>query len=352
VIGGVLVAGLLCEIILRAKVQMENEGVLSAQLDTGLKIPSDRNVTLIHLIRFSAQPSIIYELRPNLSVFFLGQACTTNSIGFRSPEPADGDGGRRIVGIGDSVMFGWGVSDEQTYLAVLEEELDHRLGPLGGTVINTAVPGYNAVMEVETLEHRGLRFRPDVVIMNFVGNDLYLPNFIRSKKKVFDLGRSHFVDFLRRSTGVGWHKSDWTQLRLAGVESVPPEESTGFGRSLNPDDVPPQYRDMVGWPAYSRTMTRLAEMSREHGFEVIWLSTAPGMGASKKRAMAIARDLGFTVVDAGPSLDEYMNLHDIQSFIGSALTISATDPHPSALSHKIIAAVLLEHFGPGGTDVS
>jgi len=66
--------------------------------------------------------------------------------------PARAAGTFRVVGIGDSAMFGSGVSDGENHLAILERIVGRRFPGLKVETINTAVPGYNTIMEVETLK--------------------------------------------------------------------------------------------------------------------------------------------------------------------------------------------------------
>lgn len=83
----------------------------------------------------------------------------------RSLEPAPGV--RRILGLGDSLTFGQGVREEETYLAVAER----RLGP-GVEVINAGVPTWNLVQELEWLETHGLALHPETITLGFFVNDL------------------------------------------------------------------------------------------------------------------------------------------------------------------------------------
>jgi hypothetical protein len=66
------------------------------------------------------------------------------------------DGHVRIVGIGDSVLFGSGVAHGDTFLAVLENLLAAALPGRRVSTVNTGVPGYNTTMEVATLEQKCL----------------------------------------------------------------------------------------------------------------------------------------------------------------------------------------------------
>ena len=81
-------------------------------------------VTLGQIILKSSDPRVVYELRPRLDVTFAGSRLTTADDGHRGrdvarPKPASS---YRVVGIGDSYMFGQGVSDDETYLARLSSQ--------------------------------------------------------------------------------------------------------------------------------------------------------------------------------------------------------------------------------------
>src|SRR5690349_15789398 len=64
----------------------------------------------------------------------------TNSLGLRGPEVAE-DGTARILAVGDSCTFGWGVAEGQSYPVQLETVLDRTLGAHRYQVINAGVPG-------------------------------------------------------------------------------------------------------------------------------------------------------------------------------------------------------------------
>src|SRR5262249_1192238 len=95
----------------------------------------------------SDDPAMIFELKPDADGCwdYYGLRIRTNHAGQRSsrdyarPKPP---GTLRIVGLGDSLMFGYGVEYEQTYAHLLEEELTKRLGrPV--EFVDLAVGGYN-----------------------------------------------------------------------------------------------------------------------------------------------------------------------------------------------------------------
>jgi len=109
---------------------------------------------------------------------------STNAHGQRDIERTiDKEPGvKRIILLGDSVVEGFGIREiDDTISRRLE-----RLHPDGGVeVLNFGVSAYCTLAEVELLEVKGLEFRPDVVVLLFVGND-----FDNFNREAFALDRT------------------------------------------------------------------------------------------------------------------------------------------------------------------
>src|SRR6187549_158095 len=132
------------------------EGRLDRDLSS-LKVPAPgSSVTLGQIIRRSDNPRIVYELRPRLDVVFQGARMTTSDAGFRGRDVAapKSPDAYRMIGIGDSYMFGQGVADEETYLARLPGLINNSRPGERVETVNLAVPGFNTAMEVELLRAR------------------------------------------------------------------------------------------------------------------------------------------------------------------------------------------------------
>src|SRR4029079_19356654 len=100
----------------------------------------------------------------------------------------------RIVGGGDSSLFGLGVPFEDRGLKVLERHLNERSRAQKFEVINFAVPGYNTAMEAETFVQRCLEYSPDLVLLNFNTNDYDVPGFMRLPDDLATLRKSYLFD--------------------------------------------------------------------------------------------------------------------------------------------------------------
>ena len=96
----------------------------------------------------------------------------TNEMGLRERPIGPKQPGRaRILMLGDSVLFGWGVRAEDTCSRQLETLLRTRDG-IDAETINSGVVGYNSYQEMTFLETRGGRIQPDAVVLLYVDNDV------------------------------------------------------------------------------------------------------------------------------------------------------------------------------------
>ncbi len=73
----------------------------------------------------------------------------------------------RIMALGDSFTFGFGVEVEQTYPKQLEQLLNDRGGGAEYEVINAGFPGYSTVQELRYFEEEGRHLEPDLVLIEF-----------------------------------------------------------------------------------------------------------------------------------------------------------------------------------------
>jgi lysophospholipase L1-like esterase len=335
----VLLTALGLELALRVQAAYQNRKLLQRALERPPDIPADRQVELGHIVRLSPNPRLVYELVPNLEVLFRGQWTTLNASGFRGPElrEAKGPGVVRIVGLGDSVMFGWGVSDGKEYLARLAEQLNRVHKERRWEVANLAVPGYNTVMEVETLRTKGLRLSPDLVVLGYCGNDLNLPSFIRDERDPWSLRESFLAGLVRaRLARVSGERDPSGLTKGEGAE-----ELRGF--EDDPGRVPRAYADMVGRDAFVRALRELEALSREHGFEVL-IVAYPTVPPSVRPTLEAQK---LPVLDTADLVRAFLRGHGGGPFKGSALTLGE-DPHPSPEGHELIADALLDRLSASG----
>src|SRR4051794_29725531 len=111
--------------------------------------------------------------KPNFSSSSFGNVpIQTDEHGFRDTGHkliTDQNGVVRIAGIGDSVMWGTGVNEEDSILGFLEKNLKM---VSSYEVINASVVGYSTYQELLYLKKYVLPLKPDVVLVNYCENDL------------------------------------------------------------------------------------------------------------------------------------------------------------------------------------
>ena len=95
----------------------------------------------------------------------------TNALGYRGRELTvpKVPGVTRVVCLGGSTTYGWGVEPNETFASFLQNLLDQRV-PGKFAVFNLGSPGYTS-FQGRLLMERMIAYRPDVVVCNFGNND-------------------------------------------------------------------------------------------------------------------------------------------------------------------------------------
>jgi hypothetical protein len=207
-----------------------------------------------------------WEPRPGAVALIEGHRTTINADGLRGTlHPHARTPGRpRLLLLGDSVAFGFGVADEETFAADLEKD--------GYEVVNLAVPGYGTDQELLRLEHEGASYRPDLVLLHFCLQNDFVDNGSRvyfydglHPKPYFTLEGGALVphlDHLRLSpfarAGLFLHERSFLFNRVAGRgEPVAADWAERRARVL--DDT------LAARNLTVRLVARVAEVARAQG---------------------------------------------------------------------------------------
>ena len=126
---------------------------------------------------------LFWVLKPGLDADFRGKRVRVNTLGFRGPEipsvkPPDT---LRIVCMGGSPTFGWGVEDVGTYPRLLEHALaSSKTVASHVQVINASVIGYSSLQGVRLFDQAIGVLNADWVIISYLVNDPSRHRFFRS----------------------------------------------------------------------------------------------------------------------------------------------------------------------------
>ncbi len=302
-----------------------------------------------NIVQASPYEGIVYELKPNLAGTFLGASLRTNAEGLRILENDSGkedgyskpDNTFRIIGLGDSSMFGWKVNMAETSLHVLENRLNQDVSDTNYEAINLSVPGYNTAIEVEVFLKKGLKYNPDLVILHFNTNDYSLPNFMKLPQSFSTLRKSYLLDFIYARYQLLRGKPE--EKTLASPVLGPVEKSEYLDESPT---IPRKYRYMVGKRGFLKAMDMLVAATEERSIPllVFVIKSTSDVETFRGRQLQLieqlSRERHFSLLNTYSYYAEYLNAHpehSVQDF-----HVSERDTHPSVLSHKIEAQALYD----------
>ena len=129
-------------------------------------------------LMFEYDPERFWKLRPGVHIDdpenTVWQGVVSNSLGYRSPEfdLLKPPGTIRIVCFGDSSTFGIGAEMEDSWPALLEDQLNDR-GEQRFQVINAGVPGYTSHQGFLHMRQEVDRLQPDIVFASYANNDFW-----------------------------------------------------------------------------------------------------------------------------------------------------------------------------------
>lgn len=348
VVGSILLTLLGIEIGLRI-LTIFDHNYLDNLMSKG-RISNNREMNLADIIRLNPDNKIVYELRPGTEGQFTGHHISINSLGMRDKERTltKPPGTFRILALGDSHTFGWGIKQEDAFPAVLEKLLVERAPSRKFEVMNLGVPGYNTVQEVQVFSTKAQELSPDLVIINFVLNDMDLPNFLATPPDPFSMNTSYLIDFIS-------HRSELLKGKFVlpvGLTPVAPEEETKQFR-MPEERIPVRFRALYGWDNMKEAYRRLAQICQKIHIPCILLLNMDDYhfrlrGDTPTVIPHYVRDLipfwqeeGYLVVDPQDRITTYLEQQGLDT---TAIWVSEKDSHSNAIRHRFIAEELLEQL--------
>jgi hypothetical protein len=236
-----------------------------------------------------------------------------NSFGFRDVEHSltKDQGVFRILGIGDSFTYGAGATYEGTYLSQLETMLNNRQGKHPKCeIIKAGISRYFPEAERMLLEHYGVAYSPDLILVGFVPNDIvdtYMgidsvkvdkSGFLKTveAEKLGSMGlffyiHSHFCRFLLRKY-LDYKLNQTYQLRWHDIY-----KENGFHEK--------------DWQKVEYEYTRMISIARHHNADIVFIHI-PQKGPwteehfyPPKRLSQWCTKNGIGFVDTLPAIIEY-----------------------------------------------
>lgn len=264
-----------------------------------------------------ADEQLVFRHKPSWETRYGNVRVTYNERGLRDrPVLPKAAGEYRILALGDSVTFGWGVNQDKTFSARLETLLEERLHrPV--RVINSGVGGYNTVQEMTYFKQEGIALQPDLVMLTYVQND------IEVNKGPFDpwaqssLWGKPFPDMVITMVGKLWF---YRLMHHTYNYAMPKLQQT-------PAATSPQKG--MGWRQSMAALRELVAMCEERKIPLILFFRRSHPEENKLLFEDVVRHAhGAQVKDMAPwynGLDEF------------TLVNSKVDGHPNAEGHRVMA---------------
>ena len=265
----------------------------------------------------SKNPKIGHVHRPGKEMELMDVNVSINSDGLRDKEYSrEKEDAYRIIFLGDSLTFGWGVEIDDTFQYILEEELS-RSSPT--EIINFGTGNYNTEQEVNLFFEKGVKYDPDKVVLFYFINDAEVTP---EKSGLWFLGYSHLISFY-------WSRINSLMNNLLASKSF--EE---YYNALYDEE-------QQGWINSKKALIELRDYCRENevAFQVVLLPELHDtdnviFGQVYDKISGFLQESGI----------DYMSLAKL--FKGQEnvieLWVSLDDAHPNDIAHRKIAESLVE----------
>jgi len=272
----------------------------------------------------SPNPLIGHTHKPNVDVKLMGVQVHINSDGFRDREfSLERNPKRRIVLLGDSIAFGWGVEQDKTFKNIIETELNKVLPT---EIINFGTGNYNTEQEVNLFLQKGLKYKPDQVVLFYTINDAEMTP---KKSKFWFLGYSQLVTFY------------WSKIHALISNHVQDQRYDWYYAQLYKED-------QSGWKHAQQAFLQLKEICQKNSIklQVIMLPELHKLDDypfKKEYTMVLSflKRNGIEAFDLTPYFSSYKN--------GRVLWVANDDAHPNAKAHRLIAQYALQVMQSTGT---
>jgi lysophospholipase L1-like esterase len=336
-------------------------------LEAGIRIasPQDLGFWDSHSFRRlqSTAPHFVENI-PRGRALFIGVPVAINSLGLRGEEIAvpKPPNTIRIVAVGDSITFGYGIPVDDTYAKALERRLNERVPDgMRYEVLNGGTLGGSLSDYLHFLNQKAEVIQPDVVLISLCLNDILLYSESGSVSEAGAQWHAWRMPWIRRFSHFLLRHSQLYMFGYAHLKSF----LCGSGaldinkvRGLNFVALaPPSEYQKQAWASSLGMLSRIAAFCREHGYRLVVVAFPMQMqlsaaelhfyrdkyhlrlgddtlsGDPQRRLQEFAFATGVTLVDLLPIYRGY-NPEDL--YLHTSM-IPADPTHPSIKGNQIAA---------------
>ena len=276
--------------------------------------------------------SLIYKHQSGLRKVYQKVEVRTNEIGLRERSIQEKHHGElRLLLLGDSITFGWGVRVEDTFSRKLEAILRKKVQPKV-TTINSGVGSYNTWQEYHFLKDYFDILEPDMVSLLYNSNDIQMvsPPFDPwSKRSLRQKSPPEVINILLRKS--------W----LCRLFIYYPLALAAYSKDTETDFV---HAQSVGRKQSMEYLKKMAIFCQERDipFVTFYYQGIGGMTKLDQSLLTEMTNIGKEFHFHVFKVQSYYNESEIPDVINSRI-----DPHPNEQGHQILADtmanLMLEH---------
>ncbi|TAJ21162.1 MAG: hypothetical protein EPO68_05335 [Planctomycetota bacterium] len=273
----------------------------------------------------------LFEHRKSLELSFTEFALHTDAHGLRVPERGAGprvprgterERALRVLCLGDSVTFAWGIEERDGWVRVLERTARARDGR-ALECLNAGHPKYNTIQEADWLAAHGDVLEPDAVVLTYVVND------VEDQYAVYERLMAESAAAAQTPPPWSARAQQWLRVRLHGIDGLLTlqralrDADTGAQRGPGAVESLPEYER--GWPGSRDALERIRGWCEARGLPLlVFDASVPRIGAL--RAWCEERGVRWTDLCFTPAEWE------------QGVVISKADSHFNARGNAAMAA--------------
>ncbi len=263
-----------------------------------------------------------------------GADVSINSRGLRGPEfqVPKPPGRKRLLILGDSVVFGWGAPQSVIFPARLQEILDEDAKDI--EVIAAGVGSWNTRTEYEYLKSEAILFAPDVVTLVVVSNDVdphRTGHTDVEKQRLFAQTDRELGNALTRTLRKLWH---WSAVRSYALGYV---QYFLKVRSMS-DSLAAATTDSPRWEDARLALDGIMALCRERNIKLVVYLYATRDAAAGSSVLRLYRDH----LESKELPVYYMP----QALFDPAYRNSRMDSHVNAQGHEIMTQTIYDTVEP------
>ncbi len=239
----------------------------------------------------------------------------------------------RILGLGDSYLWGQGVRYNDIVLTRLGVLLADQLPGLATETINTGISGANTASQRDLLQDRGLDYDPDLIILFYVPNDV-AERFSGDRRQI-----EFFVNYTsiyQRPDLLSNYSYLWGWARQRFQMSYK-------ARRYVKESVAAFVEDDRKWEQSRRALDAIRRISHERGIPLLVVIFPFFHNLDGEYPFQVVHDVVREYCESVeiPVLDLRDSYRDHQ---GPELWVHPTDQHPNEIAHDIAARAIAEYL--------